>query len=57
MQGCVTSGEQWTFFVYKSDDASGASPTGGEISISEEIRLGVGLGPSGLETPHLFLVF
>lgn len=31
LRGCITSGEQWAFFVYKGNDASGAYPPGGEI--------------------------
>ena len=37
MRGCITSGEQWAFFVYKSDSA------GGVVSIASEISLGTAL--------------
>jgi hypothetical protein len=38
LRGCITSGEQWAFFIYKVD------PTGGgEVSIAPEISLGADL--------------
>lgn len=35
MRGCITSGEQWAFFIYKT----GASDQG-EVALAREIALG-----------------
>ena len=37
MRGCITSGEQWAFFIYKSNSA------GGVVSVASEINLGTEL--------------
>ncbi|KAF8347289.1 hypothetical protein F5887DRAFT_1281371 [Amanita rubescens] len=37
LRGCITSGEQWSFFVYKGGDASR------QISIADQISLGANL--------------
>jgi hypothetical protein len=49
MRGCITSGEQWTFFVYKSPTASGRHrrvariKRGGEFHFSRQFNLGENL--------------
>ena len=37
LRGCITSGEQWAFFVYKGGDTSR------QISIADQISLGANL--------------
>jgi hypothetical protein len=47
MRGCITSGEQWTFFVYKCPKASGrrVAPIKreGEFYFSKQFNLGENL--------------
>ncbi|KAI9463146.1 hypothetical protein HD554DRAFT_2125002 [Boletus coccyginus] len=38
MRGCITSGEQWAFFVYKTE-----VPDHGSVAISQEVALGSNL--------------
>jgi hypothetical protein len=40
LRGCITSGEQWAFFIYKSNSAGGP---GGVVSVASEINLGTEL--------------
>jgi hypothetical protein len=46
MRGCISSGEQWTFFVYKSPEASGSQVVRnkrGVFHFSTQINLGENL--------------
>lgn len=44
LRGCITSGEEWEFFIYKCDDGhDGAPMIGGKISFACKIKLGSSL--------------